>query len=136
MTAQRDVLAKRRPTMSASLSPHATQGRGHLRDEATAMPYVAKMKREGPFRAADRNRRHGPAHRAAAGQRFAIAGWREEAGYLLFDFPTWAKARATSTRLTAAALPAGPTPLCSLADGASVRSVWGDRDQLHLVDAP
>ena len=31
---------------------------------------------------------------AAAGETFAIAGWREDAGFLLFHFPTWAKARA------------------------------------------
>ena len=31
---------------------------------------------------------------AAAGKHCSIAGWREEAGYLLFHFPTWAKARA------------------------------------------
>jgi hypothetical protein len=31
---------------------------------------------------------------AAAGQQFAIAGWREDPGFMLFHFPTWAKARA------------------------------------------
>ena len=31
---------------------------------------------------------------AAAGEHFAVAGWREDAGFLLFHFPTWAKARA------------------------------------------
>jgi len=31
---------------------------------------------------------------AAAGEYFSMAGWREEAGFLLFHFPTWAKARA------------------------------------------
>ncbi|GEP61053.1 hypothetical protein [Reyranella soli] len=31
---------------------------------------------------------------AAAGEHCSIAAWREEAGYLLFHFPTWAKARA------------------------------------------
>ena len=31
---------------------------------------------------------------AAANEHFSIAGWREEAGFMLFHFPTWAKARA------------------------------------------
>jgi hypothetical protein len=31
---------------------------------------------------------------AAAGEHFAIAGWREDAGFMLFHFTTWAKARA------------------------------------------
>jgi hypothetical protein len=31
---------------------------------------------------------------AAAGETFAIAGWREDAGYRLFHFSTWATARA------------------------------------------
>ena len=31
---------------------------------------------------------------ATTGEHFAIAGWREDAGFLLFHFPTWAKAPA------------------------------------------
>jgi hypothetical protein len=27
--------------------------------------------------------------RSRAGEHFAIAGWREDAGFLLFHFPTW-----------------------------------------------
>jgi hypothetical protein len=30
----------------------------------------------------------------AAGETFSIADWREEAGFTLFHFSTWAKARA------------------------------------------
>ena len=59
------------------------------------MPYVAKIKRDDPFRSADRREIEAMVKRiAAAGEHFAIAGWREEAGFLLFHFPTWAKARA------------------------------------------
>ena len=59
------------------------------------MPYVAKIKRDDPFRAADRREIEAMVKRiAAAGEHFAIAGWREDAGFLLFHFPTWAKARA------------------------------------------
>jgi hypothetical protein len=57
------------------------------------MPYVAKIKRDDPFRSADRREIEAMVKRiAAAGEHFAIAGWREGAGLLLF--PTWAKARA------------------------------------------
>ena len=59
------------------------------------MPYVAKIKRDDPFRPADRREIEAMVKRiAAAGEHFAIAGWREDAGFLLFHFPTWAKARA------------------------------------------
>ena len=59
------------------------------------MPYVAKIKRNDPFRSADRREINAMIKRiAAAGEHFSIAGWREEAGFLLFHFPTWAKARA------------------------------------------
>ena len=59
------------------------------------MPYVAKLKRDDPFRSADRREIEAMVKRiAAAGEHFAIAGWREDAGFLLFHFPTWAKARA------------------------------------------
>ena len=59
------------------------------------MPYVAKIKRDDPFRSADRREIEAMVKRiAAAGEHFSIAGWREDAGFLLFHFPTWAKARA------------------------------------------
>lgn len=59
------------------------------------MPYVAKIKREDPFRPADSREIEAMVRRiAAAGEHFSIAGWREEAGYRLFHFETWAKARA------------------------------------------
>ena len=59
------------------------------------MPYVAKTKRDDPFRSADRREIDAMVRRiAAAGETFAITGWREDAGFLLFHFPTWAKARA------------------------------------------
>ena len=59
------------------------------------MPYVAKIKRDDLFRAADRREIEAMVKRiAAAGETFAVAGWREDAGFLLFHFPTWAKTRA------------------------------------------
>lgn len=67
-----------------------TQGRGHVRDEAARrMPYVAKLKRDDRFRLADKREIEAMVKRiAAAGEHFAIAGWREDAGFLLFHFPT------------------------------------------------
>ena len=66
------------------------------------MPYVAKIKRDDPFRSADRREIEAMVKRiAAAGETFSIAGWREDAGFLLFHFPTWAKARATRPGSTA-----------------------------------
>ena len=59
------------------------------------MPYVAKIRRDDPFRPADRREIEAMVKRiAAAGEHFAIAGWREDAGFMLFHFTTWAKARA------------------------------------------
>ena len=59
------------------------------------MPYVAKLKRDDRFRLADKCEIEAMVKRiAAAGEHFAIVGWREDAGFLLFHFPTWAKARA------------------------------------------
>ena len=59
------------------------------------MPYVAKIKRDDPFRVADRREIEAMVKRiAASGETFSVAGWREEYGNRLFHFSTWAKARA------------------------------------------
>ena len=59
------------------------------------LPYVAKIKRDDPFRPQDEREIEQACRRvAAAGDYLALAGWREEAGYRLFHFATWAKARA------------------------------------------
>ena len=59
------------------------------------MPYVAKIKRDDPFRSADRREIEAMVKRiAAAGQHFSIARSGEDAGFLLCHFSTWAKARA------------------------------------------
>jgi hypothetical protein len=75
------------------------------------MPYVAKIKREDPLRAADRREIDELVRRiAAAGEHFAIAGSREEAGYLLFHFPTWAKARAMQHWIDRSGIAGRPMP--------------------------
>jgi hypothetical protein len=56
------------------------------------MPYVAKIKRDDPFRAAARRELEGVVRRiAAASEHFSIAGWREEAGFLLFHCPIFGR---------------------------------------------
>jgi hypothetical protein len=51
------------------------------------MPYVAKIKREDPFRSADTREIEAMVKRiAAAGETFSIAGWRDEYRYRLFHF--------------------------------------------------
>ena len=58
------------------------------------MPFVAKIKRDDPFREADAREIEAMIRRiAAAGEHFSLAGWREDAGYRLYYFQTWAKAR-------------------------------------------
>jgi hypothetical protein len=40
----------------------------------------------------------------------AIAGWREEAGFLLYHFPTWAKARAMHHWIDRSGIASRPMP--------------------------
>ena len=60
------------------------------------MPFVAKIRRDDPFRPEDEREIEAMCRRiAAAGEFMSLAGWREDAGGLrVFHFPTWAKARA------------------------------------------
>ena len=51
------------------------------------MPYVAELKHDDPFRLADKREIGAMVKRiAAAGEHFVIAGWREDAGFLLFPY--------------------------------------------------
>ena len=59
------------------------------------MPFVAKIRREDPFRPEDGREVEEMCKRiAAAGEWLAQAGWREDAGWQVYRFTTWAKARA------------------------------------------
>jgi len=59
------------------------------------LPYVAKIKRDDPFRPEDEREIQAACRRiAGASDHVALAGWREDAGYRVFHFATWAKARA------------------------------------------
>lgn len=97
----RPVLRQSATASSCSLfvlvSPRGAQTRRrHTRGPATAhAPYVAKIKRDDPFRPEDRREIEAACRRiAAAAEFYSSAGWREDAGYLVFHFTTWAKARA------------------------------------------
>ena len=59
------------------------------------LPFVAKIKRDDPFRPEDEREIDGMCKRiAAAGEVMALAGWRrEDAGYRVLHFATWAKAQ-------------------------------------------
>lgn len=59
------------------------------------MPYVAKIKREDPFRTVDEQEIHHMCRRIAAASEYcSLAGFRKDAGFRIFHFTTWAKARA------------------------------------------
>jgi hypothetical protein len=59
------------------------------------MPFVAKLRREDPFASSDEREIRAACRRiAAAGEHMSMAGWREDAGFRVFFFTTWAKARA------------------------------------------
>jgi hypothetical protein len=76
------------------------------------MPYVAKIRRDDPFRSADKREIEAMVKRiAAAGEHFAIAGWREDADFLLFHFPTWAKARAMQHWIDRSGIAHRPMPM-------------------------
>jgi hypothetical protein len=59
------------------------------------MPFVAKIRRDDPFRLADRREIEGMVRRiAASAETFVVAGSRADTGFRLYHFTTWAKARA------------------------------------------
>jgi hypothetical protein len=72
------------------------QGRGqHRVAKAAHAVRRAKIKRDDPFCPKDEREIEAMCRRiAAAGEFMVLAGWREDAGFRVFHFPTWAKARA------------------------------------------
>ena len=75
------------------------------------MPYVAKIRRDDPFRLADRREIEAMVKRiAAACEHLRIAGGREDAGFLLFHFSTWAKARAMQHWIDRSGIAGRPMP--------------------------
>jgi hypothetical protein len=75
------------------------------------MPYVAKIKRGDPFCPEDEREIEGMCRRiAAAGEFMVLAGWREDAGFRVFHFPTWAKARAMQHWIDRSGIAGRPMP--------------------------
>ncbi len=96
------------------------------------MSFVAKIRRDDPFRESDSREIDAMVRRiAAAGEHFSLAGWREEAGYRLYYFPTWAKARAMQHWIDRSGIANRPmpgqwgAPQLSVARGQSTRSTAG-----------
>jgi len=71
------------------------KGEDSIASKKRRMPYVAKIKRDDPFCPDYEREIEAMCRRiAAAGEFMVLAGWRDEAGFRVFHFPTWAKARA------------------------------------------
>ena len=75
------------------------------------MPYVAKVKRDDPFCSKDEREIEAMCRRiAAAGECTVLAGWREDAGFRVLHFPTWAKARAMQHWIDRSGIAGRPMP--------------------------
>jgi hypothetical protein len=71
------------------------RGEDSIASRKRRMPYVAKIKRDDSLLPEDEREIEAMCRRiAAAGEFMALAGWRDDAGFRVFHFPTWAKARA------------------------------------------
>ena len=93
------------------------------------LPHVAKIRREDPFRPQDEREIEQACRRiAAAGDYLALAGWREEAGYRLFHFATWAKARAMQHWIDRSGIAHRPMPKLGL-----TAEEKAERDRLALA---
>lgn len=75
------------------------------------MPFVAKIRREDPFTTEDASEIYRMCRRiAAAAEHCSFAGWREDAGFRVFHFTTWAKARAMQHWIDRSGIAHRPTP--------------------------
>jgi hypothetical protein len=75
------------------------------------MPWIAKIKRDDPFRPEDSNELHAQCKQiAAVAELFSAEGWREDSGYRLFYFTTWAKARALQHLIDRSGITHRPMP--------------------------
>ena len=71
------------------------KGEDSIASKKRRMAFVAKIRRDDPFCPEDEREIEAMCKRiAAAGEFLVLAGWREDAGFRVFHFPTWAKARA------------------------------------------
>jgi hypothetical protein len=79
------------------------------------MPFVAKIKRDDPFRPEDEREIQAMCRRiAAASEWMILAGWREDAGHRVFHFTTWSKARAMQHWIDRSGIARRPMPKLGL----------------------
>ena len=76
------------------------------------MPFVAKITREEPSPPPEDEREVQAMCRriAAAGEFVSLAGWRSDAGYRVFHFATWSKARAMQHWIDRSGIARRPMP--------------------------
>src|SRR5215813_1382402 len=75
------------------------------------LPYIAKIKRDDLFCPEDEREIEVICKRiAAAGEFMVLAGWREDAGYRVFYFGTWAKTRAMQHWIDRSGIASRPMP--------------------------
>ena len=97
------------------------------------MPYVAKIRREDPFRPEDAREVESACRRIAAASEFMVlAGWREDSGYRVYHFTTWAKARAMQHWIDRSGIANRPMPKLGLtaeeiAEAKRLALEWGMR---------
>lgn len=91
------------------------KGEDTLAAKKRRMPFVAKIRREDPFRPGDEKEIAAACRRAAAASEFmSLAGWREDAGYRVIYFTTWAKARAMQHWIDRSGIGQRPMPKLGL----------------------
>src|SRR5262249_51368510 len=87
------------------------RGEDSIASKKRRMPYVAKIRRDDPFRPEDEREIEAMCRRiAAAGEFMVVAGWREDAGWRVFHFATWAKARAMQHWINRSGIAHRPLP--------------------------
>src|SRR5262245_24854690 len=87
------------------------RGEDSIASRKRRIPYLAKIKRDDPFRPEDEREIEAMCRRIAAGGEFMVlAGWRDDAGFRVFHFPTWAKARAMQHRIDRSRIAHRPMP--------------------------
>jgi hypothetical protein len=94
-------------------------GRGKSIDtpaaQARRMPFVAKIKRQDPFRPNDAQEIDAMCRRIAASSEYqSRSGWREDPDFKVYRFTTWAKARAMQHWIDRSGIAHRPMPKLGL----------------------
>jgi hypothetical protein len=87
------------------------KGEDTLDRKRRRMPFMAKIRRDDPLCSADQREIHAMCRRiAGAAEHCSFAGWREDSGYLVYHFTTWAKARAMQHWIDRSGIARRPEP--------------------------